>query len=483
MITLSKLHLAAVCPGSATLPTLDYTVPGQGLGKAIHEWIQWEVDADATHSVEDLASQRSLGDDDAGRLAFIAEHLRLPVPRGAFAETSLAIFPDGSVCRVEGGAGHYPEVGQVVSGQLDLVWSEPTALTLPVDEHGHLTLEQGIMVPRGSALWIADVKTGDEENVPPIDRNWQLRGGALLAARWTGATKVIPAIVYVNAAECAQAVRKGRVYEGRWEVGATLDAAALDAIEQELWALPAVKAKLVELGGRDGSTISRGPSNSGLGWHARGPDEQTEQQARAKSGDSDRQTFTIGPHCTHCAARGACHALATQALMLLGADAPTVAQGVTIAPESAAHLAGIVPVLRSMADSIETAVRAHASANNGRIQLADGREYGPHLETVTSYRTTETFEALADVVGEEKANEAFEATAASVKRALAGQPRGAWPRLRKDLEARGAVVETGREVWRTKWPAKAEREAHSVVHPDVVFDADVQNGPPGERRG
>ncbi|HVE12044.1 MAG TPA: hypothetical protein VNI01_01500, partial [Elusimicrobiota bacterium] len=235
MITLSGLGHVAACPGSAALPRIRREgTRGAPIGHAIHELAAHRVEGSGSrdgsdYDVSRLAAAHSLDADDAGRLSFLAAHLRLPVPAGALAEVPLGYFPDGSVRRIDGGAGEYTDAGQLLSGTLDAMWAEPE----PIVTHEQFWP----MVVDGSTLWLVDWKTGDEENVPPIERNWQLRAGALMAARWTGARRVIPAICYINAAECAEAVREGRPYTGRWEVGAVLDAAALDAIEVELRAV------------------------------------------------------------------------------------------------------------------------------------------------------------------------------------------------------------------------------------------------------
>lgn len=144
-------------------------------------------------------------------------------------------------------------------------------------------------------------------------------------------------------------------------------------------------------------------------------------------------------------------------------DAEASGGRLALTPADASRLAGLLAPLRKVADAIETAVQAHVRAH-GPVRLSDGREYGPVIETVTSYRTAPTFDALAAVVGEARANEAFEATGASLKRALDGQPRGAWRALKAELETRGAVVVTAREVWRKRWPAMpVEGGEHDVI--------------------
>jgi hypothetical protein len=246
--------------------------------------------------------------DDAGRLAFLAEHLRLPVPAGALAEVPLGYWPDGSVRRVEGGAGRYVDEGQILSGTIDAMWAEPSGIQI-IDG-------SAVVVDYTSTLWIVDWKTGAEEHVQPVDRNWQLRGAAVLAARWTGARRVIPAICYVNAGECAEAVREGRVYTGRWEVGAPLDAAALDAAEAEMRVVLA-RAR-GECDGEPASNPAGEPAaEDGDAAAVRLPVARAHGAGPRRSLSAPR--LILGPHCDHCPARGACPALAAEAVTLLGA--------------------------------------------------------------------------------------------------------------------------------------------------------------------
>lgn len=125
-----------------------------------------------------------------------------------------------------------------------------------------------------------------------------------------------------------------------------------------------------------------------------------------------------------------------------------------LTPALAARALGLVAALRRWCDAIESTARAVALDNGGALLLADGREYRPIVTTERRYLTRPTYEALAEVVGEERADEAFTATAASLKRAMVGAPAGSWKRLKDELEARGAVVVTAGEEWRRVWPAK-----------------------------
>lgn len=598
--TLSGLGTVAACPGSAWLPRARREGPEARLGRAIHEAIELQVLlpslGDFLGSIlapnpNAIAMKHDLTADDAARLAFIAEHLRLPVPAGALVETPLGYFPDGSVRRVEGGAGSYPDVWQILSGTIDCMWSEPWPLA---EEGGEdPSVIDGYICGSSDTLWIVDWKTGSEEHVPPVARNWQIRGAVVMAARWTGAPRVIPAICYINAVECAEAVRAGRPYEGRWEGAGPAgecvawNAAMLDEIEREMRAVLA-RAR----GGQDGHEVEswdiRLLRESGSGRTDVRPAGAGRQGARSRgdlggSGECGRRgagegggshgvrggdanmggpPLILGPHCEWCHARAACPELAREALTLaralenddedpdrkkdhahghagpnrkteranavqrpavdrgqsqvpprangLAADGPiddltpemggpadggmTLAEpvetagkgpdaaardvlglpahstspspppvprvagggapdGMALTTAAASRLAGLIPAIRKVCDAAEAAVQAHVEAH-GPLTLADGREYGPVLEEARSYQTRLTYEALAAVVGEERAEEAFAASASSLKRAVEGEGRGAWSRLRKELEARGAVTVSARTTWRKRWPMK-----------------------------
>jgi len=476
MITLSGLGHVAACPGSAALPRIRREgTRGAPIGRAIHAMVDDRINGRLdTHN--GIAFAHGLDADDAGRLSFLATHLQLPVPAGALAEVPLGYFPNGSTRRIEGGAGEYTDVGQLLSGTLDAMWAEPAWLPTPFDHLLDLPL-----CPPDSTLWIVDWKTGDEENVVPIERNWQLRAGALMAARWTGARRVIPAICYINAAECAEAVREGRPYTGRWEVGAVLDAAALDAIEVELRAVLARargEEDVLRGGEGDGQHIGNGSGGQGSvrgrGDHdARAAADGGEGVSRAcrvvtdhgMSSDDGRPAvlrhdrggrlapLVLGPHCEHCPARGACPAIAAEAVNLARGEGLYIPPGAALTSQAASWLAGILGPARRMLDAAESALRAHVRAH-GPVRLADGREWGPELETVTRYKTAETFEALAAVVGEARANEAFATSTTALRDAVSEGGRGAWKRLKEDIEARGGAVPGAREVWRKRWPAK-----------------------------
>jgi hypothetical protein len=356
------------------------------LGRAIHAWIEQEIIGGPARSTpREVAERHQLAEDDAGRLCYLAERLRLDLPAGAQAEVALGLWPDGSVRRALGGAGQYIDEGQLLSGTLDAMWTE------------------------GDTLWVADWKTGDAEHVAPARRNWQVRAGAVLASRWTGARRVQPAVCFLNAADAAEAARRGDPYRGRWDLGDLLDGPALDALYAELYdALTALP-----MGG-----------------------------------------LVTGPQCDWCASRHACPALASAAVSLARADGLDVPEGGTLTPEAATRLVDSLAAIRRAADAAEVALRAYAQAH-GPVPCADGRAWGPAQEMSTGYRG-ELVEAVLAARMSPEALDAYRRRATrwstELLRDAAGPARGAWPALRRDLEAAGAVEERPREVWRRRWP-------------------------------
>lgn len=482
MITLSGLQHAANCPGSASFPRAEEAPsPESALGSAIHALIDGRAKGHA--DVGALAAAHALSDDDAGRLAFVAAHMALPIPTSAKTEVSLGYFADGSARPVTKlGPGRYlEEPGNWLPGTLDGMWFE------------------------GDTLWVYDAKTGEPENVPPPHANWQLRAGAVMAARWTGARRVVTAICFISPASISAALRAARearekagvaaemagreatidgdipaglaaldrmrehlaaaeahereAAQGRWEIGETLDGAALDAIEVEMRAVLArargesdEKTGADETGGCAGgdSIALAGQGGAEEGYARGGGSALGRTHSRASSGAA---SLILGAHCTHCHAAPVCPALSAFALT---AARQSKADLETLDAATVAGLWAKVPALRRMADAIEVTARAWARKSDGTLRLPDGREYGPAVEERRSYDTARTFDVLVPFVGEERANRAAKYTWASIERALkdAGAPPAAYAQVRKDLEAAGAVVVTSHEEWGYRQPAK-----------------------------
>lgn len=132
---------------------------------------------------------------------FLAARLRkftFVPPPGSVSEVALCLVmrdtTDGPprVARVRGGKGEYTDLpqGAVCPTQIDLIYAEPE----PLD----FTDPRGPRCPPGSTLFVVDYKFGSDTHVDSVEHNRQLDIAACAAALWTGAERVVPAILYPN---------------------------------------------------------------------------------------------------------------------------------------------------------------------------------------------------------------------------------------------------------------------------------------------
>jgi len=165
------------------------------MGSAMHEHLHMRaalgVDA-AMLRIPQIAARWHIVGDDARIFHWRCRSFEWSPPPGAIGETGLYMREDGTVERTEGGRGHYPGLpaDAVAVGTIDLMWSEPE----PLD----LTDPLRPRCPPGAVLWVVDAKTGSTDHVTPIDRNLQVGGGTMMAARWTGATQAVPALLFMT---------------------------------------------------------------------------------------------------------------------------------------------------------------------------------------------------------------------------------------------------------------------------------------------
>ncbi len=448
-MTLSGLGHAAACPGSAALPRVG-RLGGSEFGSATHEMLSERIDgAPWSDDTAPIAERWQLDADDAGRLAFLARVFRPDVPAGALAEVPLGLFEDGSVRRVEGARGSYEDLpGLILAGTIDVMWSEPQPIAF--DRHGSSFDPDEPLLQDGSTLWLADWKAGEDRYVAPIARNWQLRGAALLAARWTGAARVIPALCFVDPGEASEVLRAGKLYSGRWEVGAPLGAVELDAIEREVREVIArakgesdvrdhgegVRAAGEGLGRRGDGGGGGGEREAAILPDAREPapdgrsDRGAGQAAEIRGGLRGlspgaaglRPHLITGPHCEHCDSRAFCPAQLTEVRALV---APAeVSDQLALTDEQASHLAGLLPRAESVTRNLRAALEAHVEAR-GPIAMANGKVWGPVVETRERLDVRKTYEALAAEIGEEGADRAFKTGKGAVGDAIARAHAGA----------------------------------------------------------
>lgn len=192
--SLSSLERAEHCPPSAVLMHFDGASEPADEGSAIHEHMHMRaalgVDEAMARLPKVLAKWGVTGDR-ARIVAWRCRSFTWSPPRSALGEVALGLRRDGTVVRVKGGRGKYDLDPKefITAGTIDLLWAEPEPLIIRGDE---------IRCPTNSVLWVDDYKTGDDGYVTPIEHNTQLAGEAFLAAKWTGAQAVMPAITFIE---------------------------------------------------------------------------------------------------------------------------------------------------------------------------------------------------------------------------------------------------------------------------------------------
>lgn len=409
-VTLSGLQRAVICTASVVIPRYDSHGSAANLGNALHEMIDGMVKRNAV-SLDAIADAWSIEGIERGRFFTLARTFRPKIPAGTASEIPFGLFEDGCAHIVEGGRGSYhDQPGMMLAGTIDAMWSEPAPLTVDHEIEGY-------RCPPGSTLWVVDWKTGAENNVPPPAKNWQLRAGAVLAALHTGATRVIPAICFVDDGE------------GRWDIGAPIEQDELTEIQNRL----ALNLQEIE---RDAAAYLEG-----IGPRA-----------------------VTGSHCEHCPARPGCPAHVAEARAMV-TDYAARDLSVPLSEKEAAHLAAMLPTAEKVLDQVKKAVRAYA-VEHGPIALADGRVYGPQHAKRDTYATRPSYEALAAEIGDEAADAAFRTSKGAIYDAIGAAHDAQGIKRKKGAAAARAltkITETGGktsrvvEVWTAHHPGtKAE---------------------------
>jgi hypothetical protein len=350
----SRLPLLDACPASCALPQFPSRNEEADLGNAIHEHLAERVGLGISLAVERLdliAAKWQLNEKLTGIFRARCISFEWTPPRGAVPEFALGLFEDGSVKQITGGRGKYPSLqGLILPLTLDIMWAEPTPL--------YRTADGIVRCPTGSILHVGDYKSGKDKYVSSVETNMQAIAQAVLAARWTGATHALPAIIFV---------RKG---PGLWDVpAAPLGPAELDAAEAHIRAL-----------------LSAGAA----------------QQAAYAAGDP--LSYRTGPHCLYCDAGPGCTAKLAPIKTLLGDRAP-LEPGPLTRPQ-AALLAVLEPQLRQLADQAKAALLADVQASGESIPLGSGRAWGGYLETEDVLIADKVLPVLEEEVGPELAQAA-----------------------------------------------------------------------------
>lgn len=373
----SRLPLASKCAAAFALPHVGRILDSgvDVLGSAIHQHLRdrnvYGIQ-EALDRLELVAEQFGLTKDEELLGSFYARcrAFRWVPPRGAVPEKALCLMEDGSVVEVKGGTGHYPDLpeGARVPTQIDLFWAEPDPL--------YRDTEGKLRCPPNSVLYAIDYKSGKEENVDPVETNMQTLAAAALAAKFTGAKKAMPGIVYI------------RKTDGIWDLPQRyLDE---DGIEKA--------AALVM------KTVDR---------------VNEARKLYAESGDKHLQ-FTTGTHCKNCAARTDCQGLLGQVRMFLEPGKP--AREIALTHAQIVHLAELQPVIMSFANSVRDFLRDYTDAKGEPLKLSNGKLWGPHVVKKDVLDADKTLVALTEEIGEEWAETAMKRTVtvskASVEEAI-----------------------------------------------------------------
>lgn len=412
-LTLSGLQHAATCIGSVALPRFGSESSPATMGNALHEanarrdggTPSWEL-------LTEIADKWELEGKERAVFFARARSLDLQIPETAIYEVPLCLRADGTVEPVEGGRGSYEVPDDaIVAGTLDILFT--TIGTRPVP------FVDGRWAESGSVLWTPDLKTGKAENVAPIRKNWQARASALLGAKWTGASAVVPAIVFTGP--------EGGAWDCHHENGEVgpLRPEELEQIETDLRALAA---------------------------------SAEEQAQRVEAGKLPK--LVTGTHCTYCPARSGCPAHVAEARALATGETGLIPGPLT--REQAIRGAGMLGPIKAATKALDEALKVYVETN-GPLPLPDGRVFGPQTVPDTTYAVRALYGALVaeltPVVGQEEAERfadlAFSATREGIYNALraAHENAGIKRQLKKAFDRVIAVEGVAETKTTQRWSA------------------------------
>jgi hypothetical protein len=352
----SSLGRVMVCPPSALLPRVDHEGTNKG-GNALHDHLRDRavlgIEA-AMDRLERVAEDWRLDDTESSIFFARARSFEWVPPRGAGAEIALALHEDGEVRRAEGGRGRYDlDASAIFPATIDVMWAEPAPLLWPDDRHG------APACPPESTLWVCDYKTGDDANVEAAETNPQALASAVLAARWTGAKRVVPAIVYV---------RRG---PGVW------DAPEHWLGHEELRAFAdKIRRALLRV-----------------------------EEAREAIARGEAPEYVESKHCTWCPAESRCPAKTASLKHFLGDDAVSV-DDAPLTSAQARRLATLLPSFGALEKRARAALQAYVRKNGPITITDDGVVWGPREKRSTSVLANVALPILAEEVGQELADAA-----------------------------------------------------------------------------
>jgi hypothetical protein len=375
---------------------------------------------DAVAVLDETIAKFNISEDEATWLRARLMKFTWTPPAGALAEIRLAWMPDGSVQRVPADARFFP--GAVFTGQFDDLWSEPEPLRIYEDGR--------VECPEGSALFVLDLKFGQDRYVQSIENNAQVSSYAVLAAKWTGARVVVPAVLFPGPGD------------GDWDVPA------------EPWRAQ----ELAQAEARIHETLSR---------------VAAAERALANGEPLD---LVEGRHCEYCPALTECPAKIRMLKAMLR-DGPPAPGPLT--PEEAALTAVNYKVLERVRHMQRAALEAYVH-QYGPVPMGDGVQWGPQ----TTVRKRVLPMLAKPILDAELGTFAVDAmqikvTETGIKDAVrnklnaAGHSRGVAPIVRRiygKLTAAGALTKEERTEWcehRGESPASAELGEVEDLEPEA----------------
>ncbi|HWA29047.1 MAG TPA: PD-(D/E)XK nuclease family protein [Lacunisphaera sp.] len=404
-VSASSAHRVDLCPPSAVLAQVEHESEAADSGSALHEHItdraRLGVD-DAVARLDAVMAKWNLSPREAAVLRSRLVKFEWSPPAGALTEIRLALMQDGTVRRVPPEARHYP--GSVITGQFDVLWSEPEPLI--VSEDGT------VLCPEGSVLWVIDLKGGLDSWVPTIETNFQVHIYAFLAAVWTKARRVLPGILYPLPGE------------GDWDV-----------VERP-WGQREIEA----VGARIHAMFAR-------------VDAEREKAAKGLP-----LALLEGRHCEYCPAHSRCPAKTAMVKSVLAEDGELVPNGeAPLSADEARRAAIAYGQIGQFHRRLRELLESYVHSTGKPIDIGDGLVYGPKAETKTKIITRVAREVLDRELGE-FAPTAMQITGSSIERAvkekLAGA-RGVSPavkRLYALIGEAGGLVEEERSEWTVHRP-------------------------------
>jgi hypothetical protein len=378
-------------------------------GSAGHEHMALRVSHGVDHAVEQLdaiIARHNLDERDAGILRSRLMRFEWMVPTGAISEVRLALMQDWSVVRVPDDQRYYP--GSIFTGQFDLAWAEPQPLIFEEDKEPRC--------PPNSVLWVLDWKFGLDSWVHTIETNLQVRLYAWLAARWTGAKAVVPAVVFPSAGQ------------GDWDVpDSPLGPADLDAVEQRIRDLLA-----------------------GV------------ERNRVKLAKGEPLELTESRLCEYCPARTHCPAKTAMYKRVFNEGSEAVLGDAALSPEQARYAAIALPQFERFARDLRALLENYVK-ENGPIELEDGVVWGPERTTRDVVLSEAARPILVKELGEEYADSALrskvskKSIADAVKamhdeKGIKRRQTATVGRILGALRARGAIVPEESAIWRAHRP-------------------------------